>query len=203
MLKKGLFIVIDGIDGCGSTTHCKLLSDYLKERKFKVKLTKEPTDSMIGILSRRMLRGKNLSPLIDALLFSADRQQHTKEIQKHLNDGYVVICDRYLESTIAYQSSQGLSIDWLLELNKDVIKPNLTFILDIDPKLALARKHLDNPEKFEKVEFLTKVRQVYIDRKNKNNYLLLNSNRNIVDVQTTIRIYVDLKINNNPNIIVK
>lgn len=196
MLNKGLFIVIDGIDGCGSTTHSILLFDYLKSRMFKVKLTKEPTNSMIGVITRKMLRFNEIPPIIDALLFSADRQLHSVEISKDLEKGYIVICDRYLESTIAYQSSQGLDEKWLLSLNKSIVQPDITFILDIEPKIALIRKELTNPEKFENVEFLEKVRQKFIERIHKNKYIKIYSDKNKENIQSDIRIYVDIKLNN-------
>ena len=196
MTSKGLFIVIDGIDGCGSTTHSVLLFNYLKDRMFKVKLTKEPTNSMIGVILRKMLRFDNIPPEVDALLFSADRQLHSKEIQEYLDDGYITICDRYIDSTIAYQSSQGLPEEWLLELNKFVINPDLTIILDIEPEESLQRKNLENPEKFENIEFLKKVRQKFLKRADKKGYIKIYSRINKDDVQTVIRVFVDKKINN-------
>lgn len=195
MDKSGLFIVIDGIDGCGSTTHCKLLAEYLEHKDFQVELTSEPTSNAIGRLIRQnILRWKKDIPKVDALLFTADRYLHNNRIKQCLQDGLIVICDRYLESTIAYQSSQGLPTEWLLELNKFIIQPDLTFILDIEPELALKRKQLDNPEKFENVKFLKKVRQKYIERVQNKGYIRVYSRRSKEVVQTAIRIYVDKKI---------
>lgn len=189
-MEKSFFIVIDGIDGAGTTTHCGLLAGFLKSKKFKVHLTKEPSDSEIGTLLRKFLKKNDVPPSTDALLFAADRTLHYfNEIKKKLDEDYIVISDRYIESSIIYQSIQSdeISIDWIKEINKFAGEPNLTIILDIDPKISLARKSQENLEKFENSSFLNKVRTLYLNRAELNNYHVINSDEIIEIVQEKIQ----------------
>lgn len=190
MNKAPFFCVLDGIDGCGSSTHSKLLSGFLESRNLKVHLTQEPTNTEIGKLVRKFLKQRDAPPTTDALLFAADRDYHYhQEIKKKLEDGYIVISDRYIESSIVYQSAQSpeISPEWIKIINKFIGKPDLTIILDIDPKLALSRKTQKDLEKFENISFLNKVRQEYLRRAEKENYVVINSNQIIEIVQNKIQ----------------
>ena len=111
-MKGGYFIAIDGIDGCGSTTQTRLLGEHLKSRELKVHLTKEPSELEIGTLIRKFLKMQDIPSATDALLFAADRIQHYyNEILPKLREGFIVISDRYLESSIAYQTAQLMKDD--------------------------------------------------------------------------------------------
>jgi dTMP kinase len=189
-VKKSFFIVIDGIDGAGTTTHSSLLAGFLKSKKFKVHLTQEPSSSEIGELLRKFLKNKEVPPSTDALLFAADRTLHyINEIKKKLDDGYIVISDRYIESSIIYQSTQSdkISVEWVKEINKFAGEPNLTIILDIDPKISLARKTQENLEKFENTPFLNRVRKLYLKRAELNGYNVVGSDDIIEIVQEKIQ----------------
>jgi dTMP kinase len=169
-MAKGLFIVFEGIDGSGKTTQSKLLFDFLLKKRKKVIWTKEPTKGNIGsLLTNKYLKDTDL-PFVDALLFAADREEHLKtEVIPALNQGKIVISDRYYHSTLAYQQAQGLELKWLLQLNKNFIKPDLTVIIDVEPEIAMVRIKLDKKrkieerKKFEKLEFLKKVRKNFLD----------------------------------------
>lgn len=147
MILKGKFIVFEGIDGSGTTTQSKLLADNLKVAKHKVWWTKEPSDGMIGRILRKTLKGElptEFSNKSMSLLFAADRLDHIKcEILPKLQRGYVVICDRYVLSSLAYQSLDN-KLDWVYELNKDVIVPDLTFFLDVPVSEAETRRESRN-----------------------------------------------------------
>ncbi len=187
---KSFFIVIDGIDGSGSSTHSKILADSLKDKGFKVHLTQEPSSSEIGVLLRKFLKKKDIPPTTDALMFAADRDIHYRdEIKKKLDDGYIVISDRYVESSIVYQSSQSedISIEWVKKLNKFAGKADLTIILDLDPKISLARKTEQDLEKFENKAFLEKVRNLYLKRAEEEGHIVINSNDIIELVQEKIQ----------------
>ena len=159
MSKKGKFIVLEGIDGCGKTTHAKLLAQWLTANGHSVLHTKEPSHGRIGLLLREYLKKDNL-PLIDALLFTADRVEHVeKEINPALSDGKVVVCERYFYSTMAYQMAQGLAKKWLHDLNSFAAKPDLIILLDLSPDVSVKRTTTN--EKFEKLEFLKKVSANY------------------------------------------
>ncbi len=158
---KGKFIVLEGVDGCGKTTHAKLLAQWLTANGHSVLHTKEPSRGPIGLLLRDYLKKETTLPLIDALLFTADRAEHLeKEIKPALEQGKIVICERYFYSTIAYQVAQGLDKKWLKELNAFAMRPDLTLLLDLDPEISV--KRTSTKEKFETLEFLKKVRQNYL-----------------------------------------
>ncbi len=187
---QSLFIVLDGIDGSGTTTHCNLLAGFLNLKGFKTFLTHEPSNSEIGKLLRRYLKDEKIPASTDALLFAADRVLHYKEeIKRKSEDGYIVISDRYIESSIAYQSSQSdeITIEWVENLNLFAGKPDLTIILDIDPKISLSRKNQEFLEKFEDTPLLDKVRRVYLTRAEKLGYIIINTNNIIELVQSEIQ----------------
>ncbi len=190
MKQKSLFIALEGIDGSGTSTHSHLLKGFLESKGFKVHLTMEPSESDIGKLVRKYLKDKNVPPAADALLFATDRNLHYhNEIKKKLEDGYIVISDRYLESSIVYQSLQSdkISVKWVMEINKFVALPDITIILDVDPKTALARKEEDDLEKFEDNSFLDKVRNLYLSRAKQEGYSIVNSDDIIEFVQEKIQ----------------
>ena len=108
-MKKGIFIAIDGIDGCGSTTQVGILGNYLKKGGENVHLTREPSEFEIGKLLRKYLKKPETPIPTDALLFAADRVEHYyKEILPKIQNNYIVVSDRYLESSIAYQATQTI-----------------------------------------------------------------------------------------------
>jgi dTMP kinase len=195
--RKGFFIVLDGIDGSGTTTHSQLLAGYLELKKFKVHLTKEPSNNEIGQLLRKFLKDNKIPPSTDALMFAADRDLHFKnEIKEKLDEGYIVISDRYVESSIIYQSVQSdeISIEWVKEINKFAGKPDVTIILDIEPKLSLARKTQSELEKFEDTSFLEEVRNIYLERAKTLNYFVVNTNDIIELVQEKIQKFIISKL---------
>ncbi|MFX1378064.1 MAG: dTMP kinase [Promethearchaeota archaeon] len=189
-MQKPFFIVLEGGDAAGTTTHSLLLKDFLESKSFKVYLTQEPSQSKIGKLIREFLKNKDIPPSTDALLFAADRNLHyNNEIKKKLEEGFIVISDRYIESSIVYQSAQSedISVEWVKEINKFVELPDITIILDIDPKIALARKKNENLEKFEHITFLDKVRNLYLKRAEEEGYYIINSDDIIEIVQERIQ----------------
>jgi len=197
MDKKSFFLVLDGIDGSGTTTHSKMLVSYLEMLGFKVHLTQEPSKNEIGLLLRQFLKNNEIPPSTDALLFAADRDLHyKKEIKPKLDHGFIVVSDRYIESSIIYQSVQSdeISIEWIKQINKFARSPDLTIILDIDPKISLARKSQEILEKFEDTKFLDKVRTLYLDRAEAEGYHIVNTNEIIEIVQQEIQTIVIKKL---------
>ncbi len=143
----GLFIVFEGIDGAGTTTQARLLSRWLERRGRTVHATAEPTKGPLGVLLRDALAGRvgarvggPLPPQSIALLFAADRFEHlVSEIHPALRRGEVVVCDRYVLSSVAYQ---GLENDprWILELNAKTTTPDLVLFVDVSAEVAAARR---------------------------------------------------------------
>ncbi len=183
--QKGKFVLLEGIDGCGKTTHAKLLAKWLAEKGHDVLHTKEPSRGQIGLLLRDYLKKDSL-PLIDALLFTADRAEHLeKEVRPALEEGKIIVCERYVYSTIAYQVAQGLDKTWLTELNAFAIKPDLTILLDLDPEVSV--KRTSTKEKFETLEFLKKVRKNYLALANEEKFSVIDAGRAKNAVQESIR----------------
>ncbi|WP_243679119.1 dTMP kinase [Vulcanisaeta distributa] len=166
-----MFVAIEGIDGVGKSTVISMLRKKLEEDGYRVYTTAEPSQSPIGRLIRDWLLkpGSNVAhPSIFALLFTADRVQHYYgEVKPMLDGGYLVITERYMESTLAYQGAMGgLQQEWLMELHRFVPKPDLTIILDapIDTVISRLRSRREL-EVFEvNREFLVKVREILLRR---------------------------------------
>lgn len=166
---SGVFIVIEGVDGSGKSTVCARVADVLRGRGMDAELTAEPTHEGVGAFIRSGAAG-SISQRTEALLFVADRNDHTEKIMSAVDSGSVVICDRYFASTVAYQSAKlnGDSTDreWLLQMNSDFIsKPDLTILLDVDPETSLGRVASRGEEvsKFESLGFLRQVRDAYLE----------------------------------------
>ncbi|MBU4348003.1 dTMP kinase [Patescibacteria group bacterium] len=170
-MKKGKFIVLDGIDGCGKGTILKKIASYLvnKNKMSHVLLTREPYISEHNAEIRRMMK-ENANPYdnaeIFADLFVKDRKVHADWIQKELVAGHHVVCDRYKYSTLAYQQTQGISLIKLIEMHKGVLIPDLAIIVDVPVEEAIRRANKDKnrnfKEVFEKQEFQEKLRTNYL-----------------------------------------
>jgi len=162
------FVTFEGIDGSGKSTISKLVYKQLKSKGYNVVLTYEPTDTWIGKRVQQCIE-TNSDPFITAFTFIADRIEHGKQIRKWLGDGKIVLCDRYAESTYAYQGAQLQDtiknpIKWLKELSEGRIPiPDRTFVFVIDPQKSLARiQNRDKLIPFERVSFLEKVHKNYL-----------------------------------------
>ena len=143
---KPLFIVIEGIDGCGKTTQIELLKTKFKSRDLKVIETAEPTDGPIGSLIRNIMKGRvQTDQSTIAALFAADRLDHINNpvngMLKKREEGYNIICSRYYFSNYAFQS-EYVPIEWLVSMNslsKNYIKADFTFYINLDPKVCVER----------------------------------------------------------------
>jgi len=143
----GHFVTIEGIEGAGKSTLRTRLSDFASAAGFDVLLTREPGATTLGQTIRSIVldpKNKKLDPLAELMLFAADRAQHVQEVLRPaLERGALVICDRYIHSTLAYQGyGRGIDLKQLTALNEIVIrglKPDLVLLLDIAPEVGLAR----------------------------------------------------------------
>jgi dTMP kinase len=164
MVRRGVFIVFEGIDGSGKSTHIKALTAELKGKGYSVLQTFEPSKNRIGNFIRRYAEKNDfrLTPETEALLFAADRFQHVNTIiEPALKRGRVVISDRYIYSSLAYQGAGGLDIDWIREMNRFAPKPDIAILLDILPEFSLKRVNRRKTV-FEVSDFLRKVRDIYL-----------------------------------------
>jgi dTMP kinase len=162
------FVTFEGIDGSGKSTISKLISEKLRSAGYDVVWTFEPTDSEVGKYVQECIRSQS-DPFVTSFTFIADRIQHCKRIQQWLDKGKIVLCDRYAESTYAYQAAQledqiRNPLKWLQELSHNrILVPDCTFLFVIDPKVSLARiQHRIELIPFERLAFLEKVHRNYL-----------------------------------------
>ena len=170
---SGLFISFEGIDGCGKSTQADLLRSYLESKGEQVELLREPGGTALSEQIREILLNPNndkMDPSTESILLSACRAQLTREIIiPALERGNIVICDRYADSTLAYQGyGRGINLEWLEKLNAFAtagLKPDITLLVDLPVDEALNRmqsKSFDRIE-MEGIEFLDKVRSGYLE----------------------------------------
>jgi dTMP kinase len=151
--ERGKFVVLEGLDGAGTTTQTARLADALRARRVPVRATREPSDGPIGTMIRQVLAGRIILPTgrapgwaTMALLFAADRMDHVEaEIEPFLVSGGFVLSDRYDASSLAYQSvvsGRGGSdpVEWIRTLNRHALRPDLTIALDVSADVAAARR---------------------------------------------------------------
>lgn len=170
-MRKGFFITFEGPDGCGKSTQVKLLADHCRNLGYTVRLTREPGGPSISEKIRALLldpENKEMCARAEALLYAASRAQHVEQtIRPAVEDGEVVICDRFMDSSIAYQAfgrELGDDVRIINEFAVAGMQPDLTFFLDIDPEKGLMRAASHSkPDRLEqeKLEFHQKVYQGY------------------------------------------
>ncbi|MDD5434722.1 MAG: dTMP kinase [Nitrospira sp.] len=177
-IMQGLFITFEGIEGCGKTSQAKLLSDYITGRGYKVVMTREPGGTPISEAIREILLSNEfitMHPHTEVLLYIASRAQHVEEIIKPaMEKGSIVICDRFSDSTFVYQCFvRGINKETVETINNfalNDVRPDLTFVLDIEPSEGLQRAMLRNQKQHrgqdriesEAIEFHQKVREGYL-----------------------------------------
>lgn len=162
-MDRGKLICFEGLDGSGKETQSIMLVSYLKSKGKKSIRFEEPSLLPVGRLIEECLTKKvKLENETFALLFAADRVEDTvKNIQPKLKEGYTVVCDRYVLSSLAYQMAMGLKKEWIAEINKFALMPDFVLFLDIDPEKSLSR--IKDKELFDKLEFQKKVRASYLN----------------------------------------
>jgi len=163
MVSKGVFICLEGLDGCGKTTQAKLLVRRLR-KSCDAFYTAEPSRGNIGrFIKKHCLHGdKRSSGVVEALLFAADRFDHVENtVLPALNKGRVVVSDRYVYSSLAYQGATGLELEWIEKINEHAVRPDLAIFIDVVPETVVQRL---KPKKsvMENLETQKKVREVYM-----------------------------------------
>lgn len=167
----GTFVSFEGGDGVGKTTQLTLLRDWLAGIGREVVVTREPGGTPLGLeLRGAVLHGDHVAPRVEALIFAADRAHHVATVVRPaLERGAVVLTDRYLDSSVAYQGvGRGLGADVVERLNlwgTEGLLPDLTVLLDLDPAVGLSRITRE-PDRLERAgaEFHARMRQAFLDR---------------------------------------
>ena len=182
---KGCLIAFEGIDGSGKTTLIKKLSQHLELKGFKVHLSEEPGDNPIGKAHRELSLMNDVDPYAAALISTADRYFKMNTLCVKINQGYIILSDRYYLSGLAYHLADGIPLEEYAQLNKNVLKPDLYIFLDVS--LKNARKRIQKPHDrwetiLEKVyhcyynalEFITSIEKAHVKK--------LDANLSINDV---------------------
>jgi dTMP kinase len=174
----GLLIAFEGLDQSGKQTQAELLRDRVIAGGRYVKLLSFPDyGTPIGEEIERALRGaRNYAPDVMQLLYVANRYEWRTEIEKQRKEGTVLICDRYLASSVAYGEAQGLDQAWLLEIQRYLPQPDITFLLDIAPEVSAKRKTEDRDRYERDLALLGRVRESYL-RQAANGWVRLSADR--------------------------
>ncbi|MFO7793244.1 MAG: dTMP kinase [Candidatus Saliniplasma sp.] len=187
-----MFIVLEGIDGSGKSSVVRSLKKFHPNYYF----TQEPSDSEAGKLAKKAANRQH-SPYLDLFLYLADRVEHTDNIKEILNNHKTVICDRYWGSTSAYQSaSDEISLEYTESIQMPfILEPDLTILFDIDPETALERiSNRDIKSKYEKMEFLKKVRENYLKLANKHNWPIIDAGQSPNEVLSQVKELIDQNV---------
>jgi dTMP kinase len=191
---RGKFISVEGLDGCGKSTQVRLLARWLRRMGHEVVVTEEPTDGPIGRIIRMVVAGGFKVPVAaEALLFAADRLHHVERvIAPAVSSGKVVISDRYIASSLAYQSARGLPLRWVMKINEMAPEPDLMILIDVPAEVTAGRINRSRrPDGFERdLELQKKVRQVYLNIARRYKMKVIDGNRPVDEVQEDIRRWV-------------
>jgi len=197
-----VFISFEGVDGSGKSTQLRLLLQYLDELGVPYVFTREPGGTPIAEQIRRILldpANKGMSVITEALLFAASRAEHVaRTIRPALEEGKVVICDRFVDSSLVYQAlAGGLPPEFVLQINEmatGALRPHRTIVLDVDPEVALTRRQGDGADRIERkaLEYHRQVREGYLElaRAEPRRVKVVDASRSVEEVQRDIRALV-------------
>ena len=196
---RGLFITFEGIDGSGKSTQVKLLREFLDQQGVRYQFAREPGGTLLGEQIRAILLDpvhRDMGVLTEALLYAASRAQLTRQVLwPVLEEGRTVLCDRFVDSSLAYQGfGGGLDPTFLRELNSEAtngLKPDLTFLFDLPPQDAAHRRRNSPADRMERKEspFHERVREGYLvlARQEPERFKILDANGDIEQVQRIVR----------------
>jgi len=179
MEKQGIFICVEGLDASGKTTHAHKLVRSLLERGYEALYTTEPSSGQIGKFVRTYIlqRQKRIPTTIEALLFAVDRADHVERtIRPAIKEGKIVVSDRYVYSSLAYQGAMGLNLDWIEEINRFAISPDLAIYIDIPPEVVIKRLRRKKSV-MENLQTQRKVRKVYMRLVKDERLVLIDADR--------------------------
>ena len=184
MTGKGVFVCVEGLDGCGKTTQTKLLVRNLRRKGVVAVYTAEPSRSKIGkFIKKNCLHSeKRGSSIVEALLFAADRYEHLQnEVVPALKERKVVVSDRYVYSSLAYQGATDLDLTWIEQVNKHAIRPDLAVFVDVPPEVAVQRLKRKKSV-MENLETQRKVREVYVKFVDRGDLVKIDGNKSKQEV---------------------
>jgi dTMP kinase len=190
MTKRRAFICIEGIDASGKTTQAHRLVRNLRRRGLDVVYTTEPSTGEIGKLIRDHVlnRKKRVPVAVEALLFAADRVDHVdKEIKPALQKGKIVICDRYVYSTLAYQGAADLDLNWIEQINQFALVPDLALFLDVSLEVVIERMQSKSEKSvMETLQNQRRVCEVYLKMVKEGRLMRIDGNKPVNAVAAEI-----------------
>lgn len=197
-MERGFFITLEGTDGVGKTTQIGLLREFLEDRGYKVYVTREPGGTSISEKLREILLDKGNSEMTDVtemMIYAASRAQLVAErIKPALHQGVIVICDRFVDSSVAYQGygrDLGDAVRVVNTYATNGLEPDITFFLDLDPKEGRARigKEVQDRLEQEKMDFFYRVYDGYQDlcRKYPERMVQIDASRSVEEIQKNMR----------------
>ena len=201
MRKKGAFICIEGLDASGKTTHARRLVRDLKQRGFKAMYTTEPSSGEIGKFIRTYIlqRKERVPGAVEALLFAVDRVVHLEQrVKPALQKGKIVVSDRYVYSSLAYQGAAGLDLNWIEEINRSAVSPDLAIYIDVSPEILIKRMKWRKKSVMERLQVQRKVQEVYLKLVDDGRLVRVDGNRSVNEVARDILTIV-LDFLKNPN----
>ena len=192
----GLLIAFEGLDQSGKQTQAERLRDRLVEAGRRVRLLSFPAyETHIGTDIERALRGeRDYGPDVMQLLYVANRYEMKPLIEREHERGTILICDRYLASSIAYGESQGLDGSWLRDIQRSLPQPDVTILLDIAPDVSARRKTADRDKYERDLSLLARVRDSYLRQAAGPGWVTLNADRDRADVAVDVHAAVAAKL---------
>lgn len=188
MNTQGIFICIEGLDGSGKTTHAHRLVNNLQRKGYQAVYTTEPSRWELGSFIRgTILEGKKRVPrVVEALLFAVDRVEHfEKDVKPALQTGKIVVSDRCVYSSLAYQGSAGLDLEWIEQINRFAVAPDFAIYIDVEPEVVVKRIRRKKSV-MERLETQRKVQKVYMKYVNNKELVPINGNGTKSEVQQRI-----------------
>jgi dTMP kinase len=192
-MPAGFLIALEGIDGSGKTIQARLLVKRLRKEGLDAYYTYEPTRGPFGRILRSMAHARDVDPRLEALLFAADRLQHLmRVINPLLEKGLIIVSDRYLHSSLAYQSVTTGDQGWVEEINKFARKPDLGIYLDVSVSEGLSRlARRRKRSRFEDEDFLEQVREKYLEYVDRSELVKVDAGGPVDDVSSEIASIVE------------
>lgn len=185
---RGLLVAFEGLDQSGKQTQAEMLRDRLNSNGRRVRLLSFPDyQTVIGAEIGRALRGeRDYTADVMQLLYVANRYEFKAEIVRAKESGTVVVCDRYLASSIAYGEAQGLEAEWLTDIQKYLPQPDITFLLDLAPEVSARRKTAERDKYERDLSMLGRVRDSYLRQAARSGWVRLDASREKTEIASEI-----------------
>ncbi len=191
-----MLIALEGLDQAGKETQGQLLRDALRADGRRARLESFPDyGTSIGEEIARALQGeRDYGPDVMQLLYVANRYERKADLLRWLEAGIIVVCDRYVASSVAYGEAQALDVEWLIQMQRFLPPPDVTFLLDIPPELAATRKSIGLDRYERDLALLTRVRASYLRQADQDGWIRVDGSRDRSEVADEITAALDARL---------